>query len=418
LQRTPIRTDVLVIICTLILGSAIIIGALIFRGADSGPDATPATDATTSPVAAVESPTPEPTPEDVVAAEPTPTPTPEPEPTPVSEAEEGESSEIDDLQFFSVADLVDAVSPAVVTVLNQQTFEGFGDGGPSEVPAGVGTGFIMNADGYIVTNQHVIAGATSIRVILFDGSEVAAELIGEDAITDLAVIRIDPGDVPATVEIGDSGALRVGEPVVAIGSALGEYTNTVTQGIVSGVGRTLRGSDAASLENMIQHDAAINPGNSGGPLLNTAGEVIGVNTAVVRQDMSGISAEGLGFAIPSQTVIEITERLIEHGVIERAWLGVSYQAVTPRLATAQGFAVSHGAYVAQVVPDGPADQAGILPGDIIVAIDGQTIDQNTSLQTMLFSLEPETTVDFEIVRGDDPEPLVIEVTLGVRPPDL
>jgi S1-C subfamily serine protease len=412
-SRNWIPISILTIVSSLIIGTAIIIGALAIRAANDGGSPTDQDD--TNAIVAVASPTPAPEPTPTEAVEPVPTPelepTPEPEPTPTIEPAPPEPP----LMLMSFAELVDAVSPAVVTVINEQTFEGFGEGNVQ--PAGSGTGFIMSEEGYIVTNHHVIDGAASIRVILLDGTDIQAELIGSDAVTDLAVIRIDPEAVPAVVELGDSSELMVGEPVIAIGSALGEYTNTVTSGIVSGLGRTLRASDGVSLENMIQHDAAINPGNSGGPLFNTAGQVVGVNTAVVRRDFTGITAEGLGFAIPSSTVVEIAGRLIEDGFVERAYLGVSYQMITPRFATVQGLSVQQGAYVAQVVPGGPSDQAGIVAGDIIKSIDGIEIDRNTSFQTLLFAFQPGDTVTVEIIRGEASDVLTVEVTLGTRPDD-
>ena len=329
-----------------------------------------------------------------------------------------ETSQGDGEEFDSVPDLVEAVNPAVVTVINEQRFEGFGNLGQGTdgqlQPAGSGTGFILTEDGYIITNNHVVEGSDELLVIFEDGTEVDAELVGTDPLTDLAVLQVD-GEVPATVELGDSGELRVGESVIAIGSALGEYTNTVTQGIVSGLGRTLESQTGASLENMIQHDAAINPGNSGGPLFNMQGQVVGVNTAVVRQAAAGVDAEGLGFSIPSNTVMEIANQLIENGTVERPYLGISYQLLSPQLAASLDLGIDQGALVQEVVPGGPSAEAGLEANDVIISIAGEEINEDTSLQDVLFQQQPGDTVDLEVYRVATGETETIQVTLGVRP---
>jgi len=318
--------------------------------------------------------------------------------------------------YDNIADMVEDVNQAVVTVINKQTFAGFGQSSSELQPAGSGTGFIVSDDGYIITNNHVVEGSDSLSVLFVDGTEVDATLVGTDAITDIAVIKIDQR-VPATVEIGDSSTLRVGEDIVAIGSALGEYTNTVTQGIVSGLGRSLDSQGGAGMENMIQHDAPINPGNSGGPLLNMQGQVVGVNTAVVRQAEPGVTAEGLGFAIPSNTVKDIASQLIENGQVVRPFLGISYQLINPQIAAAQNLPVDHGAFIADVVAGGPAATAGVQANDIVTAIDGQEISQTTSLQDILFQHKPGDTVELTIARGTTGETVTVQVTLGTRPAD-
>ncbi len=318
--------------------------------------------------------------------------------------------------YDNIADMVEDVNQAVVTVINKQTFAGFGQSSSELQPAGSGTGFIVSDDGYIITNNHVVEGSDSLSVLFVDGTEVDATLVGTDAITDIAVIKIDQ-KVPATVEIGDSSTLRVGEDIVAIGSALGEYTNTVTQGIVSGLGRSLDSQGGAGMENMIQHDAPINPGNSGGPLLNMQGQVVGVNTAVVRQAEPGVTAEGLGFAIPSNTVKDIASQLIENGQVVRPFLGISYQLINPQIAAAQNLPVDHGAFIADVVAGGPAATAGVQANDIVTAIDGQEISQTTSLQDILFQHKPGDTVELTIARGTTGETVTVQVTLGTRPAD-
>lgn len=313
----------------------------------------------------------------------------------------------------SVADVVEQVSGAVVTVVNRQRFQGF-TADPNELqPAGTGTGFVISEDGYIVTNEHVVEGSDALEVILADGERVEATLVGSDAFTDLAVVKVDR-HMETVVGFGDSGALRPGEDVVAIGSALGDFTNTVTQGVVSALGRTLRGG-GTNLENMIQHDAAINPGNSGGPLLNLSGEVVGVNTAVVRQAAPGISAEGLGFAIPSSTVQEIVGTLIEHGQVVRPYIGIGYAPVTPRSATAQGLAVQNGVEITDLPTGGPAANAGLQIGDIITHLNGEQIDQDSPLVNLLFRYEPGDTIELEVHRPSTGETLTFSVTLETRP---
>jgi len=323
--------------------------------------------------------------------------------------------------FDSVPDLVDAVDQSVVTVINEQKFTGFGNTqGQTQgqlQPAGSGTGFIVSTDGYVVTNNHVVDGSDSLKVIFQDGTEVDATLVGTDPTSDIAVIQIS-GNIPTPVALGDSSQLRVGESVIAIGSPLGEYTNTVTEGIVSALGRSLQSQDGSGLENMIQHDAAINPGNSGGPLLNMKGQVVGVNTAVVRQAEPGVSAEGLGFAIPSNTVKDIATQLIENGKVVRPYLGIEYQLLNPQLSTSQNLTIDHGAYVVSVVAGGPSETAGLQVGDVITKMDDQEINDTTSLQDLLFAHKPGDTVTLEVVRGQSPDPVTIQVTLGTRPSDM
>ena len=316
----------------------------------------------------------------------------------------------------SVADIVAKVNPAVVTVINQQQFQGFNSQsqGSGLQTAGTGTGFIISADGYIVTNNHVVNGAASLQVIYADGTTVDATLVGVDTYTDLAVIKI-AGTVPATVGFGDSSSLRPGDAVIAIGSALGDYTNTVTEGIISGLNRKLSDSSGVAYDNMIQHDAAINPGNSGGPLLNLSGAVIGVNTAVVRNSGSGATAEGLGFAIPSNTVQQIVHTLIQSGSVTRPYLGVAYTPLTPQRAAAQGLSVDQGALVSQVTSGGPASAAGLKTGDVITSIAGAAIDQNHPLEDRLVAHHPGDSVSLSVYRPSTKETLTLNVTLGTRP---
>jgi 2-alkenal reductase len=311
----------------------------------------------------------------------------------------------------SIADIVAEVNDGVVTVINQQQFRGFFDEPSGDLqPAGTGTGFVISEDGYIVTNQHVVEGSESLEVIFANGERAEATLVGLDSFTDLAVIKVDQ-PMQTVLTFGDSTTLRPGDEIIAIGSALGDYTNTVTQGVISGLGRQLSGN----LRNMIQHDAAINPGNSGGPLLNMAGEVIGVNTAVVRQASTGVSAEGLGFAIPSASVQEIVNTLIAEGEVVRPYLGISYQVVTPNIASIEGFEVQYGVWVRDLPTGGPAATAGIQVNDIITALNGEQISLQNPLEDLLFQYQPGDTIQVEVHRPSTGETLTFDVTLETRP---
>jgi 2-alkenal reductase len=316
----------------------------------------------------------------------------------------------------SVADIVERVSPAVVTVVNRQALGLGGLFGDESEPAGTGTGFIIDEQGHIITNNHVVEGAQGIEVLFSDGSKAPAQLVGADRFSDLAVIKVD-WPVPATLALGDSDALRPGDRVIAIGSTLGDFTNTVTEGVVSGLGRQLETPDGFNLENLIQHDASINPGNSGGPLLNLRGEVVGVNTAVVRQ-AGFLPIEGLGFAIPSNTVRLIAEQLIQNGRVIRPYLGITYEPITPRQALAGDLPVDHGVLVTAVEPGSPADRAGVRNGDIITSLNGQAIDGDHPLVNELFRYRPGDTVTVEVFRPSTGETLTLQVQLGERPADL
>src|SRR5438445_3194718 len=218
---------------------------------------------------------------------------------------------------------------------------------------GLGTGMLMDAQGHILTNYHVASGASKIEVLLANGHTYAAQVVGTDPKTDLAVIKIDAKEALPSVTFGDSDAVAVGQWVVAIGHPRGR-DQTVTQGIISAKHR--RGiSDPSSYQDFLQTDAAINPGNSGGPLLNLQGEVIGVNAAIASQTGS---FEGIGFAIPSNMAVSVAKALMAHGTVERAWLGVSVQDVTPEVAKSAGIEERQGALIAEVVKGGPAEQAG------------------------------------------------------------
>jgi serine protease Do len=240
---------------------------------------------------------------------------------------------------------------------------------------GLGTGMIMDSEGHILTNNHVVAGATKIQVLLSDGSSYKAKVVGTDPKTDLAVIQIKADKPLPHVTFGDSDKVQVGQWVVAIGQPRG-FSNTVTQGIISAKHRTGI-MNPSSYQDYLQTDAAINPGNSGGPLLTLDGKVIGINAAIVSE--SG-GFEGIGFAIPSDMAVHIASALIAHGKVERGWLGVSIQDLTPEMAKKFGLSSPKGALVAQVVKDSPADKAGLKRGDVLLSYRGNAILDSSALR--------------------------------------
>jgi 2-alkenal reductase len=300
--------------------------------------------------------------------------------------------------------MIERVRDAVVTV------ENYDDPNRMFMPTSTGSGAIISTDGYIVTNNHVIEGASRLRVLYADGTGHDATLIGTDPLNDIAVIQVtDP--VPTIMVLGDSDALRQGEPVVAIGSPLGSYRNTVTVGVVSALNRNV-GNDAP--EGLIQTDAAINNGNSGGPLLNARGEIIGINTLVVRGSSSSMdTAQGLGFAVPSTIVRKIAEQIVAYGEVRYPFLGISYGMVTPDIVESEQLSVKQGAFVSGVTDGGPAQAAGILPGDVILTIDGVRLGETDSLRGVLLRYNPGDTVALTVLRGD--KELQFSITLAVRP---
>lgn len=318
----------------------------------------------------------------------------------------------------SLADVVERVAPAVVTVYNLDVLEGIGALSEEDeaIQQGVGSGFIIDEEGHVVTNWHVTTGGDAYAVQFADGTTVEAELIGEDPRDDLAVVKIDPEAVPATVAFGDSEALRPGDPVFAIGTPLGAFANTVTEGIVGGLGRDQLNSSEGYCQNyadLIQHDAAINPGNSGGPLFNMAGEVIGVNTLGLPTDASGLPVQGLFFAVPGNLVKEVAQELIETGELSSPYLGISTSPNDPAVAASEDLSVDEGAFVAEVFDGSPADEAGLEAGDVVVAIDGSEITQNQTLGDIILSREPGDDITLSVVRGD--EEIEIGLTVGEVP---
>ena len=302
----------------------------------------------------------------------------------------------------SISEIANSVSKSVVSIItNTSTTGSFFTG---QVSQAAGTGFILSSDGYIATNKHVVANATKIGVILDDGSTYEdVELIGTDPINDFAIIKIKDIKDLTPIKIGDSKTTNIGQQVVAIGNALGTYQNSVTSGIISGKGRSLTASDSSrttyeTLSDMIQTDAAINGGNSGGPLVNAAGEVIGINTAYASQ------GNNVGFAIPINSVKGIMAGVLKDGKFERAVLGVRYQTITPLIAKEKKLDVTAGAYVkgsnnaSAVIKGSTGDKAGIKDGDIITAVNGTKIGTAGSLGSLIGEYAVGDTVKLEVYR--------------------
>ncbi|MGA9533265.1 MAG: trypsin-like peptidase domain-containing protein [Anaerolineales bacterium] len=301
-----------------------------------------------------------------------------------------------------VTDAVSLVGPSVVTVVNHLSAQS----------TATGSGVIISNQGHVVTNNHVVEGARSLEIVLADGETLTAQLIGADPFSDLAVIQAE-GDLPAAAAWGNSDALAPGEPVVAIGSPLGDFVNTVTAGVISATGRSIDTGNGYKLQDMIQTDAAINQGNSGGPLVNMAGQVIGVNSLIVRGGGLGPQAEGLGFAIASNTARAVTRQLIDHGKVARPYFGIQWRWITPAVASQFGLPVEYGAFITEVVPRSPAADVGILRGDILTSIGRQAIDPDHPFINLLYEYEPGDQVSFSIVR--DGQELTFDVVLVPRP---
>jgi 2-alkenal reductase len=308
----------------------------------------------------------------------------------------------------SIVDAVKQVGPAVVTVTGtipgQMTF--FGQSANATVS---GSGIFISKQGYILTNNHVIEGAQDIQVILSGGEPYPATLVGTDPYSDIAILKID-GEVPAVASLGNSDILSPGESVIAIGSPLGEFVNTVTVGVISATGRSIDTGNGYQIENLIQTDAAINQGNSGGPLVNLAGQVIGINTLIVRDSNSGTVAEGLGFAIPINTAQAVASQIIQYGHLSRPYIGITFQSVTPEIAMAYHLPVQWGVYITRVASNSPASDVTLKVGDIITGINTTTIDETHSYLNILYTYKPGDTVTLEVTR--DNQNIQVQVTLG------
>ena len=299
-------------------------------------------------------------------------------------------------------DIVEETSPAVVSIVAKTVgFDIFK--GPTSEEQSIGTGFIIDKSGIILTNRHVVDGANvSYSVVTKEKEMYEVENIELDLTHDLAILKVDAKDLP-TVELGNSDSLKVGQKVIAIGNALGQFDNTVTTGVVSGLGRLVTASSGGSfgssevLENIIQTDAALNPGNSGGPLLDYGGNVVGINVAVTR------GAENIGFAIPIDLVKPVVENFQQNGRIVRPFLGVEYVMISSELSKLRD--IPEGAYIQSVVRNTPASEAGLKAGDILVKMDGEQLSSSNTLAKVIGSKEVGDEVTLSIVRGEEEKSL-------------
>lgn len=331
---------------------------------------------------------------------------------------------------LSVQEIYERSAPGVVqitAVSEVEAFDPFDPFGPqSRQQRALGSGFVIDKSGHIVTNYHVVEGAEEVDVSFSGGESVRAQVVGVDPSTDLAVLKVDTESRALTpLPLGDSDTVAVGDPVVAIGNPFG-LERTVTAGIVSAIQRQITAPDGFTIDNVIQTDAQINRGNSGGPLLDARGEVIGVNSQIETGGAGG--NVGIGFAVPINTVREVATQLIETGRVEHAFLGVEVQTITPEIADTFRLPVDEGVLVAAVRPDSPADQAGlrggdttatvngqtwILGGDVITSVDGRAVTDAEELRRIVLAKRPGDTIALEVAR--DTETLTISVELGRRP---
>jgi serine protease Do len=320
----------------------------------------------------------------------------------------------------AIRQVAQQVRPAVVQITNlQQQASPFVGATGATVPAGVGSGVIYDNQGHILTNNHVIAGSQQLQVSLADKRSFNATLVGTDPQDDLAVVQIQGDNLPVA-QLGDSSQLQVGDWVVAIGNALALPGGpTVTQGVVGALGRTVQepgdspNTNGPFLFNAIQTDAPINPGNSGGALVNLQGQVIGINTLVAGQAEPGVQAQGIGFAIAIATAKPIADQLVNTGHAVHAFIGISYGPLTPGLARQLNVNVQSGEVIGAVSPGSPAQQAGIRPGDVITAIAGQQITDESTLPEVLSQHQPGDTITLTVARGGQQQD--VQVTLGQTP---
>ena len=324
-------------------------------------------------------------------------------------------------RFDESSAIIDAAAkagPAVVQITSTANVNPNDLGSLPET--GVGSGIIFDANGWILTNHHVVAGSDKLIVALQNGKTYPGTIYGIDTLTDLAIVKIAATGLPVAT-MGDSDTLKVGQLAIAIGSPLGTYTNTVTSGIVSAMGRSIAVDGGDTLNNLIQTDTAINPGNSGGPLLDAGGNVIGIDTAVAS------NAQGIGFAIPIDIAKPLLQQALAGEPLVRPWIGIRYQPVDAALVQADKLPVDHGALVGAgqdangqttpaIVPGSPAEKAGIKDGDIITSIEGTTIDTSHPLDAVIAQYAPGRTVTVEIYR--DGGTVKVQVTLGTRPANL
>jgi len=325
---------------------------------------------------------------------------------------------------LTVNEIYDRANPGVVFVEAQGTAGESPFGLPPERGGTAsGTGFVLDGEGYVLTNAHVVDRADEVTITFGDDEQVPAEIVGTDLSSDLAVLKVDPDEVELRpVPLGESASADVGDPVVAIGSPFG-FESTVTTGIVSAIQREITAPNGFSIDEVIQTDASINPGSSGGPLLDARGRVIGINSQIATGGTSG--SVGIGFAVPIDTAKEIIPQLKEDGEVERAFLGVTTTDVTATIAEDLNLETDQGALVQDVVPGGPAEKAGlkagntetaqglVAGGDIIVTVDGAEITESADVAAAIEDNQPGDTVEIEFVRGGETE--TVDVELGERP---
>ena len=314
----------------------------------------------------------------------------------------------------AVIDVAAKLGPAVVKITT-----GAADPSPTDpfIPErGIGSGVIYDAAGWILTNRHVVADATTLTVELKDGRKFDGTVYGIDTLTDLAIVKIEGTDLPVAA-LGESDGLKIGQLVVAIGSPLGTYSFSVTSGIVSGKGRDVVVDNGSRINNLIQTDAAINPGNSGGPLADAGGNVVGINTAVATD------SSGIGFAIPIDIAKPIMEQAVKGEDLSRPWIGIRFETINAQVKQDNNLGVDEGALVGNtggtgpaIVEDSPAAKAGIQDGDVVLSISGIKLDQEHPLDAVLVQFAPGDTVELQVIR--DGKEQTIEVTLGTRPGNL
>jgi serine protease DegQ len=318
---------------------------------------------------------------------------------------------------MSYALAVKKAMPSVVTLYsakeararNRMFFFGLQDPGSTPKTFSLGSGVIVSEQGYVLTNSHVIDGGDLIEVVTQDGRKFSAKVVGTDPDTDIAVLKVDADKLPA-ITLGNDEALQVGDAVLAIGNPFG-VTNTVTSGIVSALGRNQLGIN--QFENFIQTDAAINPGNSGGALIDTSGNLVGINTAIFSRTGGTM---GIGFAIPVSLAKPVMEQIIQTGQVVRGYIGVGFAELTPEMVRVLDAKTEKGAVIGQVMPGGPAERAGLKRGDIVVAINNRPTSDITTLRNQISELPPGTRAPIRVARGANEVTLEVEVAKRPRQP--